>query len=52
MSNFKTNAEGNLNQLEVFQPDRPKMVAEFWTGWFDHWATNYHDGWAVDGINF
>ena len=23
------------------QPNKPKMVMEFWTGWFDHWGEEH-----------
>jgi len=26
----------------VKQPDKPLMVMEFWTGWFDHWSEKHH----------
>ena len=47
-SNFKGNAEESLGMLELLQPDRPKMVMEFWTGWFDHWLADVHQDWNVD----
>lgn len=31
-----------LERLQAFQPDKPLMVMEFWTGWFDHWAREHH----------
>lgn len=36
--NCQTNVTLNLNVLRSLQPDRPVMVMEFWTGWFDHWG--------------
>ena len=31
-----------FNKLKQFQPDKPIMVMEFWTGWFDHWSREHH----------
>lgn len=28
----------DLRQLRVVQPDTPRIVTEFWTGWFDQWG--------------
>ncbi|GCC23269.1 hypothetical protein chiPu_0001663 [Chiloscyllium punctatum] len=25
-----------------FQPGKPKMVMEYWSGWFDHWGGDHH----------
>lgn len=27
-----------INRLTDNQPDRPMMVMEYWSGWFDHWS--------------
>jgi beta-galactosidase GanA len=40
--NFNQQPVDNLNRLHAFQPGKPLMVAEFWPGWFDHWAENHH----------
>ena len=33
---------GNVfDELDQCQTGRPKMVSEFWTGWFDHWGQNH-----------
>jgi beta-galactosidase len=29
---------GPLLELEKFRPGQPKMVGEYWVGWFDHWG--------------
>ena len=29
--------------LRIHQPDRPVLIAEFWTGWFDWWGEKHHD---------
>ncbi|WP_026675335.1 glycoside hydrolase family 35 protein [Alkalihalobacterium bogoriense] len=35
--NFGSRAEESFTTLETFKPGSPKMVAEYWIGWFDHW---------------
>ncbi|CAL4069324.1 unnamed protein product, partial [Meganyctiphanes norvegica] len=44
-ANFKTGGDTDLTLLKELQPDRPLMVTEFWTGWFDHWLADVHIGW-------
>ncbi|CAG9769747.1 unnamed protein product [Ceutorhynchus assimilis] len=39
--NFNTNGTGNLNYLELYQPGKPKMAMEFWSGWFDYIAQTH-----------
>lgn len=34
LAQFKTFAE--------FRPKSPKMVGEYWVGWFDHWGEKHH----------
>lgn len=41
-ANFNTDVEENLDLLKEMQPNRPLMVMEFWTGWFDHWLSGVH----------
>jgi hypothetical protein len=41
-ANFQTNPTGNLNDLLRFQPNKPVMVMEYWSGWFDHWFEQHH----------
>lgn len=41
-SNFQNNPIGELDRLHRLQPDRPLMVMEFWTGWFDIWGENHN----------
>nr|CAI5868158.1 unnamed protein product [Callosobruchus analis] len=41
-ANFASNPEHEFNQLKTFQPNRPIMAMEYWTGWFDHWSENHH----------
>lgn len=48
-ANFKVDTEKELNLLKELQPDKPAMVMEYWTGWFDHWLEPYHGGETVEG---
>ncbi|XP_051788096.1 beta-galactosidase-1-like protein 2 [Erpetoichthys calabaricus] len=32
----------HISSLESHQPHKPKMVMEFWTGWFDAWGDLHH----------
>ena len=41
--NFKDAPDTWLNELELIQPDKPTMVMEWWTGWFDYWGEKHHD---------
>lgn len=43
--NLQEGARNLLAYLRSAQPDKPLMVAEFWTGWYDHWteAHNTYD---------
>ncbi len=36
----------DLRQLRTVQPEAPRLVSEYWTGWFDHWGGEHHR--AVD----
>ena len=38
----------NLEELKKVQPNRPMMVTEFWSGWFDHWGNQKHHTTTVD----
>ncbi|XP_050506215.1 beta-galactosidase-1-like protein 2 [Diabrotica virgifera virgifera] len=55
-ANFQHEPEKELTLLKNFQPDKPLMVMEYWTGWFDHWAERHHTrtadnfGEVLDGI--
>ena len=33
---------GDLRQLAIVQPNAPRMVPEFWPGWFDAWGRPHH----------
>ncbi|WP_438349048.1 beta-galactosidase [Paenibacillus sp. FA6] len=37
-ANFWSNADQHYENLRNKQPDTPKIVTEFWTGWFEHWG--------------
>ena len=32
-ANFQSNADAQFDALDTLQPDKPYMVAEFWSGW-------------------
>ncbi|KMM36889.1 glycoside hydrolase family 35 protein [Guptibacillus hwajinpoensis] len=40
--NFGSRPEEAFAALEEMKPNSPKMVAEFWIGWFDHWSGEHH----------
>ena len=40
--NFGSGTAEAFHALENFQPQRPKMCAEFWCGWFDWWGEPHH----------
>lgn len=37
-ANFWSGADQHYGHLAQKQPDTPKIVTEFWTGWFEHWG--------------
>jgi len=37
-ANFWSGADQHYANLVKKQPDTPKLVTEFWTGWFEHWG--------------
>ena len=37
-ANFWSGADGHYASLRSKQPDTPKIVTEFWTGWFENWG--------------
>nr|XP_023022377.1 beta-galactosidase-1-like protein 2 [Leptinotarsa decemlineata] len=41
-ANFQEGATHELTLLKEFQPNKPLMVMEYWTGWFDHWTEKHH----------
>lgn len=40
--NLAFDAREALAKLREYQPEGPLMVAEFWSGWFDHWGEEHH----------
>lgn len=40
--NLDSKAREKIKMLRWLQPNAPAMVAEFWTGWFDHWGEIHH----------
>ncbi len=46
--NFGSRPKEAFSQLEAFKPGSPKMCAEFWIGWFDHWTGEHHTRSAED----
>ncbi|XP_060528721.1 beta-galactosidase-1-like protein 3 [Cylas formicarius] len=39
--NFDSDAIQNLDYLRSYQPGKPIMVMEYWSGWFDYWGTSH-----------
>ena len=37
-----------MRQLRVVQPDVPRVVSEYWTGWFDAWGEKHADSVDAD----
>ncbi|XP_017785898.1 PREDICTED: beta-galactosidase-1-like protein 2 [Nicrophorus vespilloides] len=40
--NFDADPEDHLDIMKTFQKDKPSMVMEYWSGWYDHWAEKHH----------
>ncbi|KAM9317982.1 beta-galactosidase-1-like protein 2 isoform 2-T2 [Pholidichthys leucotaenia] len=40
--NFQKLNPGDIKYLEEIQPQKPKMVMEYWSGWFDLWGGLHH----------
>ncbi|XP_053729845.1 beta-galactosidase-1-like protein 2 isoform X1 [Synchiropus splendidus] len=40
--NFQKLDLGDIKYLEELHPQKPKMVTEYWTGWFDLWGDLHH----------
>lgn len=40
--NFGGGAEGAFRTLAAFRPGTPRMIGEYWCGWFDHWGKRHH----------
>ncbi len=41
----------HMRQLRVVQPEAPRVVSEFWTGWFDSWGKD-HDTTKSADLNY
>lgn len=39
--NFGSKTEESFELFKKYQTDMPKMVMEFWIGWFDHWGQEH-----------
>lgn len=35
-------AKASFEHLKAFRPQGPRMVGEYWAGWFDHWGEQHH----------
>ncbi|WP_067841230.1 glycoside hydrolase family 35 protein [Amphibacillus sediminis] len=46
--NFGSRVDEAFGKLKKFKPNSPKMVMEFWIGWFDHWNGKHHTRSASD----
>jgi len=40
--NFGGGGPSAIAELLKFRPGAPKMVGEYWCGWFDHWGERHH----------
>ncbi|XP_030746583.1 beta-galactosidase-1-like protein 3 [Sitophilus oryzae] len=41
--NFDSDAQTNLDTLKSLQPNKPIMVMEYWSGWFDYWGQQHQN---------
>ncbi|XP_029303032.1 beta-galactosidase-1-like protein 2 isoform X1 [Cottoperca gobio] len=48
--NFQKLNPNDIKYLDVIQPHKPKMVMEYWSGWFDLWGDLHHVYTAEDMI--
>nr|XP_046246296.1 beta-galactosidase-1-like protein 2 isoform X2 [Scatophagus argus] len=48
--NFQKLNPNDIKYLEEIQPKKPKMVMEYWSGWFDLWGELHHVYTAEDFI--
>lgn len=46
--NLEINVIEKVSMLKRIQPHAPPMIAEFWSGWFDHWGEHHHVRNATD----
>lgn len=47
---FGSRTQDAMKAIGVVASDTPKMCAEFWCGWFDHWGEEHHVRHAEDVI--
>ena len=47
-SNFQSDPVEQFERMLELQPNRPLMVMEFWSVWFDHWFEQ-HKTMTADG---
>lgn len=40
--NFGGGAPGAFEEFAKFRKGVPRMIGEFWAGWFDHWGKGHH----------
>nr|CAH7738059.1 unnamed protein product [Callosobruchus chinensis] len=40
--NFNKDIKNQLDKLKSLQPDKPVMVMEYWSGWFDTWGSRHN----------
>ncbi len=45
---FGSHTQDAMKAIDVVSPYTPKMCAEFWCGWFDHWGEEHHTRTAED----
>jgi beta-galactosidase len=43
-------AKSELARYEAFRPNGPRMVGEYWAGWFDHWGNNHQKTNAAEQV--
>lgn len=44
--NFGGGAENSFKELAKFRPNGPRMIGEYWAGWFDQWGKR-HNGSSI-----
>ncbi len=49
-ANFKDNSIGEMDALLGMQPNRPILVSEYWTGWFDNMFNSGHNVMSTESM--
>ncbi|XP_067364751.1 beta-galactosidase-1-like protein 2 isoform X2 [Channa argus] len=49
--NFQKLNPDDIKYLDAIQPQKPKMVMEYWSGWFDLWGNLHHVYEAEDMVS-